>query len=60
MRTPAGTAQYTGTSAGGQTGIDELARFNLPPAGTRVLAVFRGADAAGEPIVAIGALPLQH
>jgi len=53
VRTPAGTAQYTGTG-------DELARFNIPAAGTRVLAVFRGADAAGEPIVAIGALPLQH
>jgi hypothetical protein len=53
VRTPVGTVQYAGSG-------DELARFNTPPAGTRVLAVFRGADAAGEPIVAVGALPLQH
>ncbi len=37
---------------------DELARVPAPSTGTRVIAVFRGADAAGEPIVAIGALPL--
>jgi hypothetical protein len=30
------------------------------PAGARVVAVFRGADAAGEPIVAVGAMPLSH
>ena len=53
VRSPAGTAQYAGSG-------DEIARFNIPPAGPRVLAVFRGADSAGEPIVAIGALPLQH
>jgi hypothetical protein len=54
VRTPVGTA-----SVGPKHG-DELARFNTPPAGSRVLAVFRGADVAGEPIVSVGALPLAH
>jgi hypothetical protein len=36
----------------------ELARIALPSSGTRLVAVFRGADTAGEPIVAVGALPL--
>jgi hypothetical protein len=54
VRTPAGTMAV----AAGHT--DQLAQFPVPPAGTRVLAVFRGADAAGEPIVAVGALPLTH
>ena len=54
VRTPAGT-QAVAAGHG-----DELAHFPVPAAGTRVLAVFRGADAAGEPIVAIGALPLPH
>ena len=44
-------AQTNGTT-------DDLARVAAPTTGTRVVAVFRGADAAGEPIVAIGALPL--
>ena len=54
VRTPVGTANVAPGHG------DELARFNTPPAGSRVLAVFRGADAAGEPIVAVGALPLAH
>jgi hypothetical protein len=37
---------------------DQLAQVAAPPAGTRVVAVFRGNDAAGEPIVAVGAMPL--
>jgi hypothetical protein len=37
---------------------DPLAQVAAPPAGTRVVAVFRGNDAAGEPIVAVGAMPL--
>jgi hypothetical protein len=36
----------------------ELARVALPASGTRIVAVFRGADAAGEPIVAVGSLAL--
>ena len=43
-----------------QTGANELARVSAPQAGTRVLAVFRGVDATGEPIVAVGAMPLGH
>jgi hypothetical protein len=38
-------------------GKSELARVPAA-AGTRVVAVFRGADSAGEPIVAVGTLPL--
>jgi hypothetical protein len=36
----------------------ELARVGAPANGTRVIAVFRGADSGGEPIVAIGSMPL--
>jgi len=43
-----------------QTGANELARVSAPQAGTRVLAVFRGVDVTGEPIVAVGAMPLGH
>jgi len=42
------------------TGTDPLAQVAAPPAGTRVVAVYRGNDAAGEPIVAVGAMPLAH
>jgi hypothetical protein len=41
-------------------GANELARASLPANGTRVLAVFKGQDTAGEPIVAVGVLPLSH
>jgi hypothetical protein len=54
VRTPAGTAQVAPGHG------DELAHFPVPASGARVLAVFRGADAAGEPLVAVGALPLPH
>jgi hypothetical protein len=37
-----------------------LAQVAVPPVGTRVVAVYRGNDAAGEPIVAVGATPLTH
>jgi hypothetical protein len=40
------------------TGAEQLAQVASPGAGARVVAVFRGADAAGEPIVAVGAMPL--
>jgi hypothetical protein len=39
-------------------GATELARIANPGTGTRVVAVFRGSDAGGEPIVAVGAMPL--
>jgi hypothetical protein len=32
----------------------------MPTTGTRVVAVFRGADAAGEPLVAVGAIPFSN
>jgi hypothetical protein len=50
VRKNIGTVQFAG-------GKDELARLPASP-GIRVVAVFRGADASGEPIVAVGALPL--
>jgi hypothetical protein len=45
---------------GGPTPNDQLAKIAMPTYGTRVVAVFSGADQAGEPIVAVGALPLNH
>lgn len=51
VRRSIGTAQVT-------AGSEELARVTHPGAGTRVVAVFRGVDALGEPIVAVGAMPL--
>jgi hypothetical protein len=54
VRAPAGTMTLSPGHG------DELARFPVPPTGSRVLAIFRGTDAAGEPIVAVGALPLTH
>jgi hypothetical protein len=51
VRKSIGTAQPAG-------GKDELGRFASPGGGTRIVAVFRGTDAQGEPIVAVGALPL--
>jgi hypothetical protein len=51
VRTSIGSVQTAG-------GNDELARLPAPGAGTRIVAVFRGADDVGEPIVAVGALPL--
>lgn len=41
-------------------GSAELARLAMPTTGTRVVAVFRGADAAGEPVVAVGAIPFSN
>lgn len=53
VRTSLGAQQIAG-------GTEQLIKVPLPAAGTRVVAVFRGADAAGEPIVAVGAMPLSH
>ena len=41
------------------SGSEQLVKIAMPTYGTRVLAVFIGADTAGEPIVAVGALPLS-
>jgi hypothetical protein len=51
----AGSAGAAGTAATGQ-----LAQVAAPASGTRVVAVYRGNDAAGEPIVAVGVAPLGH
>jgi hypothetical protein len=47
----------TKLTAAAATG-DKLGQVALPTAATRVVAVFRGKDAGGEPIVAVGALQL--
>lgn len=52
VRTSIGSVQV---AAGKKT---ELARLPSPGRGTRIVAVFRGTDREGEPIVAVGALPL--
>lgn len=53
VRTSLGTAQVAGGKA-------ELLRTPAPSGGARVVAVFRGADAEGEPVVAVGAMPLSR
>ena len=42
------------------SGAGVLAKVATPTSGTRVYAVFRGADKNGEPVVAVGAMPLAH
>ncbi|HEU0029510.1 MAG TPA: hypothetical protein VFQ53_02670 [Kofleriaceae bacterium] len=42
------------------TGTEELLRVAAPASGTRIVAVFRGIDAAGEPVVAVGAAPFSR
>lgn len=53
IRTELGAAQVTGTG-------DELIKVPAPAAGLRVVAVYRGADRSGEPMVAVGAMPLTR
>jgi hypothetical protein len=55
VRTRLTTAQIAGPPAG-----DQLAQVAVPASGTRVVAVYRGIDTAGEPLVAVGAVPLGH
>jgi hypothetical protein len=43
-----------------KAGTTELARVAAPASGTRVVAVYRGTDTQGEPIVAVGAMPLAR
>ena len=43
-----------------QTTGEQLAHIPMPATGTRIVAVYRGADTAGEPIVAVGAMPLAR
>jgi hypothetical protein len=42
----------------GKAGGGELGRVTLPAEGVQVVAVFRGADLVGEPVVAVGSVPL--
>ena len=53
-------ARVATPATAGATENGPLAQVAAPPAGTRVVAVYRGNDAAGEPIVAVGAMPLAH
>ncbi|CAN5915423.1 hypothetical protein BH11MYX3_BH11MYX3_35490 [soil metagenome] len=53
LRTSLGAAQVAG-------GKDEMIRVPAPASGTRVVAVYRGVDSAGEPVVAVGAMPLSR
>jgi len=53
VRTSLGAAQFAGGKA-------ELIRVPAPASGLRVVAVYRGADATGEPVVAVGAMPLTR
>jgi hypothetical protein len=46
------------TSVTTKPGQTELARVGAPASGARVVAVYRGIDAQGEQIVAVGAMPL--
>jgi len=39
-------------------GMETLAKVAAPTTGTRVVAMYRGVDLAGEPLVSVGALPL--
>ncbi|HEX3759884.1 MAG TPA: hypothetical protein VHW23_14315, partial [Kofleriaceae bacterium] len=56
---PASPAAPAAAGSGAATATT-LASVAAPAAGTRVVAVYRGVDAAGEPIVAVGAMPLTH
>lgn len=38
----------------------ELLRVAAPAAGVRVIALYRGVDASGEPLIAVGAMPLSR
>jgi hypothetical protein len=53
VRTPLSTTSIA-------AGAPELGHLPSPSTGTRLVAVFRGVDALGEPLVAVGALPLTH
>jgi hypothetical protein len=46
------------TSAATAAGAEALVRVAAPAAGARVVALYRGVDAAGEPLIAVGAMPL--
>lgn len=57
VRTSVGSLDTAGAAAGEPAALGSIA---TPATGARVVAVYRGSDAAGEPIVAVGAMPLTH
>lgn len=48
------------TSAAVAAGAEELVRVAAPSTGVRVLALYRGTDGSGEPLIAVGAMPLTR
>jgi hypothetical protein len=56
----AGSAAPAAPTAPTTPAAEALAKVATPTAGSRVVAVFRGVDSGGEPIVAVGAMPLTH
>jgi hypothetical protein len=62
VRTKLTSAATAGTAAaaGAAAADAELLRVAAPGAGTRVVALYRGVDASGEPLIAVGALPLAR
>jgi hypothetical protein len=48
------------TAAAVAAGAEQLVRVAAPSAGTRVVALYRGVDASGEPLIAVGAMPLTR
>jgi hypothetical protein len=69
VRTSVGTVQVAASPAPAPadpqapatapTGV-QLAQIAAPSTGARIVAVYRGTDAAGEPVIAVGAMPLTH
>jgi len=57
VRTAVGSVDTAGAPAGEPAALGAVA---TPATGVRVVAVFRGSDAGGEPVVAVGAMPLTH
>ena len=57
---PAAPATAGATPGAAATPGAELARVAAPAAGTRVIALYRGADVNGEPLIAVGVAPLAR
>ncbi len=57
---PRGAPTASSVPTSGAAGAEQLVRAAAPGAGTRVVALFRGVDAAGEPLIAVGAMPLTR
>lgn len=58
VRTSLGVVDAAASPAGAASA--PLAAVAVPASGVRVVAVFRGNDAGGEPVVAVGAMPLTR